>query len=109
MERVAVDVAVVGAGFAGLIAAVRAQELGARVAIVEQTAEAPSWSNSRMAGGNFSSAGGSPEDPPEEIAARLGGWMGEHGDAALIRAWARASGPSYRWLVAHGTRFVHLR
>src|SRR5262245_35865658 len=108
MERLAVDVAVVGAGFAGLVAAVRAQELGARVAVVEQTAATPSWSNSRMAGGAFAAAGGNPTEPPEQIAARLIGLMGEHGDEALIRAWAHAAGRSYRWLAAHGTRFVQL-
>jgi fumarate reductase flavoprotein subunit len=109
MERIAVDVAVVGAGFAGLVAAVRAQEYGARVAVVEQTSAAPSWSNSRLAGGNFTAAGGSPEEPPEQIAERLIRWMGEEGDEALIRAWADALGRSYRWLAAHGARFVHLR
>src|SRR5262245_20151090 len=109
MERIVVDVAVVGAGFAGLVAAVRAQEHGARVAVVEQTAAAPSWSNSRLAGGNFVAAGSSPEEPPEQIAERLIRWMGEEGDEALIRAWADASGRSYRWLAAHGARFVYLR
>jgi fumarate reductase flavoprotein subunit len=109
MEPQAVDVAVVGAGFAGLVAAVRAQELGARVALVEATASAPSWSNSRVSGGNLAAAGGSPEEPPDQIAGRLLRWMGEHGDAALIRAWADASVRSYRWLALHGARFVHLR
>jgi fumarate reductase flavoprotein subunit len=109
MERIAVDVAVVGAGFAGLVAAVRAQECGARVAVVEQTSAVPSWSNSRLAGGNFAAAGGSPAEPPERIAERLIRWMGDEGDEALIRAWAGASGRSYRWLAAHGARFVQLR
>src|SRR5438094_5467091 len=98
MERIAVDVAVVGAGFAGLVAALRALEGGARVAVVEQSSAAPSWSNSRLAGGNFTAGSLSPEDPPEQIAAHLLRAMGEHGDEALIRAWAQASGRSYRWL-----------
>ncbi len=108
-EKAAIDVAVVGAGFAGLVAAVRAQELGAGGAVLEATAAEPCWNNSRMAGGNFASAGGSPEEPPDQLAARLMRWMGDHGDEALIRAWAKASGESYRWLIARGTRFVHLR
>jgi fumarate reductase flavoprotein subunit len=109
MGQLTVDVAVVGAGFAGLVAAVRAQELGARVAVVEATAAAPSWSNSRLAGGNLTVAGGAPTEPPAQIAARLGRWMGEHGDPALIDAWAHAAGASYRWLIRHGARFVRLR
>ena len=108
MERIAVDIAVVGAGFAGLVAAVRAQEHGARVAVVEQTSAAPSWSNSRLAGGNFVAAGGSPRSRRNRSpSGSSDGWARR--DEALIRAWADASGRSYRWLAAHGARFVHLR
>jgi fumarate reductase flavoprotein subunit len=109
VEASAVDVAVVGAGFAGLVAAVRAQDLGARVALVEATVEAPSWSNSRVSGGNVAAAGGSPDEPAEQIAGRLLRGMGEQGDEALIRAWAEHAVRGCDWLAAHGARFVRLR
>jgi fumarate reductase flavoprotein subunit len=108
MERIAVDVAVVGAGFAGLVTAVRAQELGARVAVLEHSDVAPSWSSSRMSGGSLAVAMGRPDDPPAEIAARLQRARGEPADEALVRTWAESCGRVYRWLRARGTRFVQL-
>jgi fumarate reductase flavoprotein subunit len=109
VEPVAVDVVVVGAGFAGLVAAVRAQELGARVALLEKTPVAPSWSNSRLSGGSFSAAGISPLAPTDEIVAKL---LRETEGAAsepLARAWAAACPRVYGWLRERGTRFVRLR
>lgn len=109
MQQVAVDVVVVGAGFAGLVAAVRAQEQGARVALLEKTPVAPSWSNSRLSGGSFSAAGLSPLAPTDAIVAKL--MQDTQGAASepLARAWAAACPRVYAWLRAHGTRWVHLR
>jgi fumarate reductase flavoprotein subunit len=107
-EHETFDLIAVGAGFAGLMASVRAQALGARVAVVEHSAVAPSWSNSRLAGGSLVAAMGSIDDPPAAIAARLQRAMGEPGDDALVRNWAEACSRVYHWLRANGTRFVRL-
>jgi len=109
VEQATADVVVVGAGFAGLVAAVRAQELGARVALVEKTPVAPSWSNSRLSGGSFSAAGLSPLAPTAQIVAKL--LQDTQGAASepLARAWAAACPRVYHWLRAHGTRWVNLR
>jgi fumarate reductase flavoprotein subunit len=109
VQQATADMVVVGAGFAGLVAAVRAQEQGARVALLEKTPVAPSWSNSRMSGGSFSAAGLSPLAPTDAIVAKL---LQETEGAAsepLARAWAAACPRVYAWLRARGTRWVHLR
>jgi fumarate reductase flavoprotein subunit len=65
------DVVVVGAGLAGVTAALRARELGARVVLLEKSTDRSGWSNSRMSGGKFHAAGLPPTAAPGEIIARV--------------------------------------
>ena len=105
-EDINVDVAVIGAGGAGLSAAVQANELGAKVVVVEKMA---------MVGGNTVRAAGGlnatetalqkakgTKDSVEIMyfdTMKGGHWLN---DPALVRTLAEKSASSVDWLLAHG-------
>jgi predicted oxidoreductase len=102
------DVVVLGAGIAGLAAALEASEHGATVIVVETNS---------VPGGHAVKAGGfalvatalqkarGHADSPEIAAADLMDW-GVDGDPEWITRYASASGPEvYEWLSAMGTEF----
>ncbi|MHB8587957.1 MAG: FAD-dependent oxidoreductase [Candidatus Dormibacteraceae bacterium] len=103
------DVVVVGGGFGGLTAAIRAQELGLRPTVLERSTVPFGWSNSRMSGARFHMAGGPPWANPVKVADRLI----EDGDGQLneplVRAWTAACERAYRWTRQQGIRYVMLR
>jgi fumarate reductase flavoprotein subunit len=103
------DVVVVGSGFGGLTAAVRAQELGARVTIFEKSADRPGLSNSRMSGARFHIYGSPPTASPSDLADRLLAAGKGSLSEPLVRAWTAACGRAYRWTQQHGFRYVTLR
>jgi len=100
-----VDVLVVGAGGCGLVAALRAHEAGAQVAVVEKL--------ERLAGNTMLSTGSIPaagsrfqreagiEDDPERFTADLMRISGPHEAEHLTRALARTGAPLVEWLVDH--------
>jgi predicted oxidoreductase len=103
------DVIVVGAGIAGISAALEASEAGATVLIIEA---------SSMAGGHAVKAGGfalvgTPlqerkgwTDTPDIAFRDLMAW-GEDADPHWVRAYAENSRVEvYDWLVEHGVKFV---
>jgi len=107
-QRVGADVIVVGAGIAGITAALEASAAGANVLIIEK---------SSVAGGHAVRAGGfamidTPlqrkkgiEDSPDLAAEDLLAW-GEDADAAWVRQFAeRSRADIYDWLTAYGVRF----
>ncbi|MDO5530985.1 flavocytochrome c [Sutterella sp.] len=105
-EDINVDIAVIGAGGAGLSAAVEATELGAKVVVVEKMA---------MVGGNTVRAAGGlnaaetalqkakgTKDSVEIMfydTMKGGHWLN---DPALVRTLAQKSASSVEWLLAHG-------
>ena len=107
-EGLVTDVVVVGAGLAGVTAAVRARELGARVVLVEKSTDPSGWSNSRMSGGKFHAAGLPPTAAPEEIVARLARETRGVYNAPLAQMWASNIARAYDWLRGHGVRFANL-
>ena len=106
-EDITVDVAVIGAGGAGLSAAVQATDLGAKVVVLEKMA---------MVGGNTIRAAGGLNAAGTTLQAAKGGkaaqdsvevmyydtMKGGHwlNDPALVRTLAEKSASSVEWLLA---------
>lgn len=102
------DVAVVGAGFAGLAAALRARELGADVLLMERTRFAPSWSNSRMAGGRYHVAMLDPDADAALIERRVLDMTDGCAREETVHALAHENGRAFRWTQGHGVRYVRI-
>lgn len=95
VEELEYDVVVVGAGAAGVPAALSAAELGASVAVLQKAGKAVSQGN--MATGLVlaeSDAGG-----PARAVAELLASNAHRSDRMLLEVWARRSGETMEWLV----------
>lgn len=108
VEGLSADVVVVGAGLAGVTAALRARELGASVLLLEKSADPAGWSNSRMSGGKFHAAGLPPTASPGDIVARVAAETHGVYNAPLAQMWASNCHRAYDWLRTHGVRFANL-
>jgi fumarate reductase flavoprotein subunit len=108
VERAA-PIAVIGAGFGGLSAAIRAQELGAQVTVLEASSTTPSWSNSRMSGARYHIAYLSPLDAPERLVAAIMATTQGTARADLTHSLAQNARRSFEWVQRHGARFVNLK
>ncbi|MCC7271199.1 MAG: FAD-dependent tricarballylate dehydrogenase TcuA [Alphaproteobacteria bacterium] len=121
-----VDVVVIGAGNAGLCAALAAREAGAAVLLLERAPEAERGGNTRFASGAFRSVYAGVEDlralmpdldEEESATTDFGAYteamyhadmarVTEHrGDAGLIRLLAARSRETLQWMHAKGVRF----
>jgi succinate dehydrogenase/fumarate reductase flavoprotein subunit len=114
------DVVVIGAGAAGMPAAIVAREAGRSVILVE--AEPDIGGHAITAGGNVPLGGGTSvqrqygiADSPDLLFRDLTDWsvVGPNGfpdyrynDREIIRAFADNSAPAFEWLLAHGVVFV---
>jgi succinate dehydrogenase/fumarate reductase flavoprotein subunit len=114
------DVVVIGAGAMGLSSAIRAQEAGASVIVVE--AEKDVGGHAIVSGGNVALGGGTSaqkkhgiEDSPDLLFRDLTDWSVvepngfpdyRYNDREIIRAFADNSAATFEWLVAHGVVFV---
>lgn len=100
------DIAIVGAGGCGLIAALVAAEQGARVVIVEKENQA--GGNTAMSAGLVIAAGSRLQGAagetgtPEELAADIWNANGATSDRAVTLALCSASGPTIDWMLDHG-------
>ena len=99
------DLAVVGGGLAGLVAANRAAELGARVVVFEAGAERKYRANSRFTGGVFHVAFRDIQSAPATLLEGIGAATGWHADPLLARALADDAGRTVDWLAMHGAVF----
>ncbi|RZL89593.1 MAG: FAD-binding protein, partial [Variovorax sp.] len=99
------DLCVVGAGLAGLSAAVRAAQLGARVLVLEQSAETAYLCNSRMANGMFHLALHSVLSGEEALVQAVDRATRGTADPALVHALAAGAPRGVRWLQSLGVRF----
>lgn len=106
------DIAIVGAGGCGLVAALAAAERGARVLLLEKMAD-PGGST-EMSAGLFVAAGSrfqqANDEPgtPEELVADIFRKNGYSSDEAVTLAMCRISGPLTDWLADHGVEMEHL-
>lgn len=106
MEGLAsIDVAVVGGGMAGMVAANRAAELGARVAVFEAGAEQKHRANSRFTGGVFHIAFRDITSPPEVLRDAIAKATGGLAEPSLADALARDGARVVRWLASQGAEF----
>jgi fumarate reductase flavoprotein subunit len=99
------DVVVVGAGIAGLVAGNRAAELGCRVLVLE-LGEGAYLCNSRIATGALNFAHSNPEQPEHELVAAIDADTEGHADPALAQAWAHTAGRGLQWLRDNGAQIV---
>jgi fumarate reductase flavoprotein subunit len=108
---VSCDVLVVGAGAAGLVAALRAQEAGASVIVLERDA-APSGSTGLSAGlipaaGTRIQKAAGLEDSPERFAADILAKSGHQADPRQVAALVDSVAKAIDWLAAeHGLGFT---
>lgn len=104
-----VDVLVIGAGMAGVAAAIEAAEAGARVLVLDRGGRLSC--TSAMAGGHFYLGGGTPcqqvggyEDPPAEMAKYLTA-VSPDCDPEKIRLYTEGSVEHFHWLESLGFEF----
>ncbi len=108
-QSVTTDVLVVGAGCAGISAAIEAARAGAEVVVIDR---AGGGGASAMSGGLVYMGGGTPlqkacgfEDSPEEMHKFLLAACGPGSDLAKIDAYVDGSVDHFRWLVDCGVEY----
>ncbi len=107
----AADVVVIGAGAAGLPAAIEAAEHGASVIIVEQNYDI--GGHAIESGGNIALGGGTSlqkkygiEDSPDRMFSDLAHWNDyRFSDREILRAFCDSSAQTFEWLKDHGVEF----
>lgn len=105
-EEQPLDVAVIGGGIAGMIAANRAAEQGLRVVVLERGSEERYLCNSRYTGGVFHVAFHNPMRSPDDLKRIIDVATGGVADPAMADAVAENIGLVIRWLQRQGVQFV---
>ena len=106
MEVVNTDVAVIGAGIAGLTVALRLAEQGIATLVVEKGEQGSYPCNTRMAGGAFHVAHRDVDEDPEVLLDAIIGRAGNSVETGLAKALAHDVADATRWLQRHGVRFI---
>src|SRR5262245_31322120 len=103
------DLAVVGAGIAGLTAANRAAELGCRVVVLEKGGDGGHYPcNSRIATGVLNVAHTDPHSDAKVLRQAIELDTEGYAAPALADALASIAGQSMQWLRAEGTRIIKI-
>src|SRR3990172_2285540 len=102
----AYDVITVGGGFAGMVTACRAGQLGLKAAVLERESDERYRCNSRYTTGVFSVMGQPARSPIEHLDQTI--MRGTDGTAKpeLARAIAANAGRAADWLIEEGMRFM---
>jgi fumarate reductase flavoprotein subunit len=100
------DVVAVGGGFAGLVAAARAAQLGLKAAVLEQQTEQRHLCNSRYTTGVFSIASQATHAPAADLVAAIMTETDGTAKREVVEAIAATASRAADWLTAEGMRFV---
>ncbi len=100
------DLAVVGAGLAGLTAASRAAELGCRVVVVEKGEDQSYLCNSRIATGVLNVAHTDPHSDPAALRKAIEVDTEGYAAPALADALAATAGRAMQWLRSQGAPMI---
>jgi len=105
---VSYDVIAIGGGFAGLVTACRAAELGLRAAVLEKKTDERYVCNSRYTSGVFVVMGLNALSPAEKIEAAIIAATDGAADPALARAVAANASRTIDWIRAQGGRMLQV-
>lgn len=97
-----VDVVVIGSGIAGMSAARRAQQRGARVRILEKAWVPGGLGNSRQSGAGYGSAGEPHTASPEVLYASLMELTDGHSRPDVAKAWSENIHRAFEWQISEG-------
>ena len=97
-----VDLAAIGGGFAGLVAAVRASELGLEAAVIERGEGETYMCNSRVCTGVIHTALAPADDPPDIVYQRVMTGTGGTARPDLARTFAENGARTTAWMEEHG-------
>src|SRR5262245_9205715 len=100
------DLVVIGGGYAGLVAANRARQLGRTAIVLERGGDELYACNSRFAGGVLHISYQNLNDPPESLAAAAAALTAGATDRVLIDTVAEHALRTVRWLVDEGASYV---
>ncbi|WP_066271773.1 FAD-dependent oxidoreductase [Hydrogenophaga palleronii] len=106
MPALKTQLCVVGAGLAGLTAALRAAEQGVQVLVLEQSSEREYLCNSRLTGGVFHVCVTDIQTDPDVLEKTILRVTGGHAHPALARAVAHDTRRAVKWLQSKGARFI---
>lgn len=102
-----VDLICIGAGFAGLTAALRGRELGLSTIVLERQNEAKPFNNSRISTGVFHVASNDVRLGADGLIAAIDAETMNYAKPDLVRAIAEDAARAVDWLIAHGVRLEH--
>jgi fumarate reductase flavoprotein subunit len=105
-EQAEFDLVSIGGGFAGLVAALRAAELGLRSAVIEKGEDDRYLCSSRWAGGIFHVSYHDVKLPPSELHGAIERATSGETDPELANAIAEDCGRTVDWLASHGATFT---
>ena len=100
----AYDVAVVGGGLAGWIAATAALESGAHTALIERSPRPEGDGNSIVSGGALHANLRDPRTPPAELVETILRTTGGEASPAVAAAWANNAARVVEWIERHDGR-----
>ena len=98
------DIVCIGAGFAGLTAALRASELGLKAIVLEREAGPKQYNNSRIATGVFHVASQDVRLSPEKLIEAIDAETQNYAKPELVRAIAETALRTVDWLRGHDVR-----
>ncbi|AZG08263.1 FAD-dependent oxidoreductase [Pigmentiphaga sp. H8] len=105
-RKYACDVAVIGGGISGLVAAVRCAQGGLRVLVLERQSGERYPCNSRLSAGVWHICASDILDAPETLESKMLEATGGEADPALARVVAHDAARVVDWLKALGIRFM---
>jgi fumarate reductase flavoprotein subunit len=100
------DLAVVGAGIAGMVSAVRACELGLSVVVLEKSSDDKYMCNTRLTSGVFHCALQSPSQSAQALNEKIMADTDEFADMKQAQTISSNALASIRWLQSLGIRFI---